>query len=90
MRAVNLTDPSAFCYKASAFIILKYCASTKFGYLLRTAPPDLIEAATTLHDERVLQCLASILDESHPGILHEGHSPSAVLQRLQAVLAVLS
>ena len=60
----------------SAFIILKYCASTKFGYLLRTAPPDLIEAATTLHDERVLQCLASILDESHPGILHEGHSPS--------------
>ena len=69
----------------SAFIILKYCASTKFGYLLRTAPPDLIEAATTLHDERVLQCLASILDESHPGILHEGHSPSAVLQ---AVLLV--
>ena len=64
----------------SAFIILKYCAATKFSYLLRTAPPDLIEEATTLHDDRVLQCLASILDHAHPRVLDEGHSPSAAVQ----------
>ena len=69
----------------SAFIILKYCAATKFSYLLRTAPPDLIEEASDLHDNRVLQCLESILDNAHPGVLDEGHSPSAALQ---AVLPV--
>ena len=35
----------------AAFLILRYSAGTKFSYLLRMTPPDIIEAATVAHDE---------------------------------------
>lgn len=35
--------------------------SYEFSYLLRMAPPDIIEASTVAHDEAILQCLSHIL-----------------------------
>ena len=53
----------------SAFIVLRYCAAHKFSYLLRTAPPSLIEDAALAHDELIADCLGSILDHAHPSVL---------------------
>ena len=46
----------------AAFLILRYSARTKFSYLLRMVPPDIVEASTVAHDEAVLQCLSLLLD----------------------------
>ena len=46
----------------AAFLILKYSASARFGYLLRMVPPSVIELAATWQDESVLECLSHLLD----------------------------
>ena len=70
----------------SAFIVLRYCASTKISFLLRTAPPDIIADATIVHDNLIADCLSAILDHAHPSVLEEGPSESAAYA--QAALPV--
>ena len=64
----------------SAFMILRYCASAKFDFLLRTAPPALVKDGALAHDDLIVDCLTSILDVNSPTLFDEGHSPSAFAQ----------
>ena len=61
-------------------MILRYCASAKFDFLLRTAPPSLIADGALAHDDLIADCLTSILDVNYPALFDEGHSPSAFAQ----------
>ena len=61
-------------------MILRYCASAKFDFLLRTAPPSLIADGALAHDDLIVDCLTSILDVNNPALFDEGHSPSAFAQ----------
>ena len=49
-----------------AFMILRYCASAKFDFLLRTAPPSLIADGALAHDDLIVDYLTSILDVNNP------------------------
>ena len=69
-----------------AFIVLRYCASTKISFLLRTAPPNLIEDAALAHDNLIADCLSAMLDPAHPSVLNEG--PFANAAYGQAALPV--
>ena len=42
--------------------------------------PTLATLSPVRFEQSILRCLASILDNAHPRVLSEGHSPSAVVQ----------
>ena len=54
----------------AAFLLLRFCASTKINYLLRTVPPPLMSAASEQHDLAVSRCLSSLLNPAAAPILH--------------------
>ena len=54
----------------AAFLLLRFCASTKINYLLRTVPPPLMAAAAERHDFAVSRCLSSLLNPAAAPILH--------------------
>ena len=45
----------------TAYLALRYCAEPKIAHLLRTARPDLIADAATVHDSNILHGVTKLI-----------------------------
>ena len=53
----------------AAFLLLRFCASTKVNHLLRMVPPSLMTAAADQHDTAVMRCLSSLMNPAAAPVL---------------------